>query len=433
MYYNLVMVGFSSVQSCNFLPVIATCPTCDSGQPSDLETLSQKTILGSEQGFVATKTQQRNIAIYEVHRDTIYRKCQSPNPLEHTLKVFIPKTLRRPLVLHVHTVKGHFGARKCVSYLKRYDYSPGLDGMIRSELSSYGLCQWANYTTKSYIGEFQVIIPEGSNQFDSVDLYVLLPKSKRGVTYLFIICDVFSKLCRIYSIKKATVEVCIRKVQGYVQEVGCPRALLTDHETQLTAKMCKVGEDAFDQLFEEPQGQPMPERELIQRKLTLLVKKRLEWAGELRKKTQRGPVTQFKIDNLVLLREAPVSNFWGREIKTLFLVYSGLYELTKVTYIGILRITTLVSVLFLYGLCSVPVRSLFCPCMVSVLSLYGLYYAPVRTDQPLRVLLHYDDSVYRLDAEKFELINNTVLPEAVQFWERALMVRKTSSVIRLNR
>ncbi|KAK7869707.1 hypothetical protein R5R35_011777 [Gryllus longicercus] len=54
-------------------------------------------------------------------------------------------------------------------------------------------------------------------------------------------------------------------------------------------------------------------------------------------------------------------------------------------------------------------------------------------DQPLRVLLHYDESVYRLDQEKFALINDTVLPEAVRFWEAALMVRKAEDVIRLNR
>uniref|UniRef100_A0A8D9EHY5 Leishmanolysin-like peptidase n=1 Tax=Cacopsylla melanoneura TaxID=428564 RepID=A0A8D9EHY5_9HEMI len=54
-------------------------------------------------------------------------------------------------------------------------------------------------------------------------------------------------------------------------------------------------------------------------------------------------------------------------------------------------------------------------------------------DQPLRILLYYDRSMYRLDAEKFQLINNTVLPEAVHFWEQALMVRKTEKVIRLNR
>ncbi|XP_044592458.1 leishmanolysin-like peptidase isoform X1 [Cotesia glomerata] len=54
-------------------------------------------------------------------------------------------------------------------------------------------------------------------------------------------------------------------------------------------------------------------------------------------------------------------------------------------------------------------------------------------NQPLRILLFYDESVYRLDAEKFDLINNTILPEAVHFWERTLMVRETKNTIRLNR
>ncbi|CAH0757706.1 unnamed protein product [Diatraea saccharalis] len=54
-------------------------------------------------------------------------------------------------------------------------------------------------------------------------------------------------------------------------------------------------------------------------------------------------------------------------------------------------------------------------------------------DQPLRISIFYDDSVYRLELEKFVLINNTILPEAVKFWEEALKVRKTGGPIRLNR
>uniref|UniRef100_A0A8W7PTP8 Leishmanolysin-like peptidase n=1 Tax=Anopheles coluzzii TaxID=1518534 RepID=A0A8W7PTP8_ANOCL len=54
-------------------------------------------------------------------------------------------------------------------------------------------------------------------------------------------------------------------------------------------------------------------------------------------------------------------------------------------------------------------------------------------DQPLRILIVYDESVYRLDTDKFSLINNTILPEAVRFWEQALMVRQTKETIRLNR
>ncbi|XP_050314645.1 leishmanolysin-like peptidase [Anthonomus grandis grandis] len=54
-------------------------------------------------------------------------------------------------------------------------------------------------------------------------------------------------------------------------------------------------------------------------------------------------------------------------------------------------------------------------------------------DQPLRILLYYDQSVYRLESEKFQLINNTILPEAVNFWEKALFVRRADNVIRLTR
>ncbi|KAL0808932.1 hypothetical protein ABMA28_012593 [Loxostege sticticalis] len=54
-------------------------------------------------------------------------------------------------------------------------------------------------------------------------------------------------------------------------------------------------------------------------------------------------------------------------------------------------------------------------------------------DQPLRISIFYDHSVYRLEAEKFDMINNTILPEAVRFWEQALKVRKTGGPIKLNR
>lgn len=54
-------------------------------------------------------------------------------------------------------------------------------------------------------------------------------------------------------------------------------------------------------------------------------------------------------------------------------------------------------------------------------------------DQSLRILLHYDTSVFRLDDQKYDLINNTILPEAVKFWEKALFVRRSENVIRLSR
>lgn len=54
-------------------------------------------------------------------------------------------------------------------------------------------------------------------------------------------------------------------------------------------------------------------------------------------------------------------------------------------------------------------------------------------DQPLRILLWYDGSVFRLEPEKLNIIKNTILPEAVSFWEQALRVRKVENVILLAR
>ncbi|XP_015585310.1 leishmanolysin-like peptidase isoform X2 [Cephus cinctus] len=71
--------------------------------------------------------------------------------------------------------------------------------------------------------------------------------------------------------------------------------------------------------------------------------------------------------------------------------------------------------------------------------IHGVHIEPAHevkkrsVNQPLRILLWYDESVYRLKTEKFELINKTILPEAVHFWQSALMVRETKNTIRLNR
>ncbi|XP_064471791.1 leishmanolysin-like peptidase isoform X2 [Ornithodoros turicata] len=53
--------------------------------------------------------------------------------------------------------------------------------------------------------------------------------------------------------------------------------------------------------------------------------------------------------------------------------------------------------------------------------------------QPLRIRVIYDASVYGLPEEKFVIINDTILPSALAYWERTLNVRPTKVPIRLNR
>ena len=53
--------------------------------------------------------------------------------------------------------------------------------------------------------------------------------------------------------------------------------------------------------------------------------------------------------------------------------------------------------------------------------------------QPLRIKVHYDQSVKNLPEEKFAVINNTILPQALNYWKEALLVKPLGVPIRLNR
>lgn len=51
----------------------------------------------------------------------------------------------------------------------------------------------------------------------------------------------------------------------------------------------------------------------------------------------------------------------------------------------------------------------------------------------LRILFYYDHSVFRLNQEQYNLIHETVLPNALNYWGDALRVRRSQNIIRLNR
>lgn len=53
--------------------------------------------------------------------------------------------------------------------------------------------------------------------------------------------------------------------------------------------------------------------------------------------------------------------------------------------------------------------------------------------EPLRIKVFYDKSIFRLPPEKFTIINDKILPEALVYWEKTLMVRPMLVPIRLNR
>lgn len=271
---------------------------------------------------------------------------------------------------------------------------------FKKELSTCELCQKVKFPNANYSGAMQSILPDGPNMLVSVDIFGPLPVGQRGLRYILVFLDCFSKFCRLYPLTAATSANCLRKVVLYVKEVGTPHSILSDHGTQFVSHQWYNGlrelgvlpthssirhpasnpversnreigrilrtychekqttwpayvpfmNILFNNMIQESTGLspvclhfgrsadydwtsrlcPIQE-ELLPTHQTLIetAKKRMVMLAEKRKKTRKGH-PGFKVGELVLLREKPTSNFFSKETKKLFLIFSGPYKIQRV-------------------------------------------------------------------------------------------------------
>lgn len=275
-----------------------------------------------------------------------------------------------------------------------------MDRHFRREIATCEVCQKVKFPNASFAGSMQPIIPEGPNMLVSVDIFGPLPVGQRGLRYLLVFLDCFSKFCRLYPLSSATSASCLKKVTKYVNEMGTPRAILTDHGTQFISQKWYEGlkdlkiipthssirhpasnpversnreigrilrtychqkhttwpayvsfmNVLFNNLIQESTGQTpvslhfgraadydwtrrlckVEEEQLPEHQLLIeSAKKKMVASAQRRGKHKKNPHV-FHVGDLVLLKERPASNFFSKETKKLFLVFSGPYTITKV-------------------------------------------------------------------------------------------------------
>nr|CAD7204940.1 unnamed protein product [Timema douglasi] len=88
-----------------------------------------------------------------------------------------------------------------------------------------------------------------------------------------------------------------------------------------------VSQDSFIRLLKKPEGEIPPAREEVKERLIEIARGRLEGAAVRRGTGQKPSAKPYEVGDQVLLKEAPVSDFWSRETKKLFLPYSGPFEI----------------------------------------------------------------------------------------------------------
>jgi hypothetical protein len=109
----------------------------------------------------------------------------------------------------------------------------------RKVIATCEKCQRAKHSHIKYMTETRSHFPTAPGELCAVDLYGKLPTG-RGVKYIFVVVDVFSKYIALYVLKSATTRSCLNKItEHYVTRVTKPAKILSDNGTVLLTSVEK--------------------------------------------------------------------------------------------------------------------------------------------------------------------------------------------------
>lgn len=138
----------------------------------------------------------------------------------------------------IQDMYGHIGAYKMICMFRERFYCVKSVKLARDLSRTCDRCQRDKYYTQSTRGKAHFIVPKGPGELVSVDFFGALPVSRGGVTYIFSMLDVFSKLITFYPIKRATARRIVDKLENdYIPRIGKPAAIQSDRGPQFVSRL----------------------------------------------------------------------------------------------------------------------------------------------------------------------------------------------------
>jgi len=84
------------------------------------------------------------------------------------------------------------------------------------------------------------LMPKAAKELCAVDLYEPFPTGRRGVRYILVCLDVFTKFVKLYAVRAATTRAYLQDInKQYLADVTCPKCVLSDKGKQFTSPMWK--------------------------------------------------------------------------------------------------------------------------------------------------------------------------------------------------
>jgi len=176
------------------------------------------------------------ISHYELFEGILFHKQLN----EDNWRIVIPEILKKELTIITHERLGHPRVYKTANYMENFYYWKSMSRDVKKYVRSCDLCQRVKYLTIAMEGEYQLVRAENPGDLATVDFYGPLSRARGGVQFLLVVLDAFSKLVRLYPLKRATTRASITRLKdNYFPECGKPKRLLSNNGTQFTANKWK--------------------------------------------------------------------------------------------------------------------------------------------------------------------------------------------------
>ena len=136
------------------------------------------------------------------------------------------------VINYVHASLSHLGVDKCMDQIALSFHIMNLGRKIIKFIARCDTCQRVKYPNKSYTTQERSYLPARPGELCALDLFGAL-RVARGVKYILVCYDVFSKQVKQYALKAATTRSCLDKlVNRYFTQVIKPKFIFSDNGTQ---------------------------------------------------------------------------------------------------------------------------------------------------------------------------------------------------------